>query len=864
VATRTGSSGPLPPRPGISPSSRLALAAVILVGIIISGLAPLAQPAPGARRPGRLAAGLTLLPNGWTIAPAGFHTHIGDLPLAQAQSPDGRYLVVTNNGWSKPTLAIYDLKLQYITARVPLDHAWLGLAWHPDGTRLYSSGAAQNTVHEYAYSAGTLKKTGDITIAAPDRAARVGGTGGEAMDGVAERYGFVGGLSISPDGSTLYAVQVLGKKVSAIDVATRTVRKTIELAAEPYTSLVSPNGKTLFVSLWGGAKVLLFDAQTLEPIGEVAVGEHPNALQVSKDGRRLFVACANTNAVWVIDLASGTAKEQVSVALYPKSPAGTTPNALSLSPDGETLLVANADNNTVAVIDVKKPGVSEVEGFIPTGWYPTSVQFDRDGSRLFVLSGKGLTSMANPRGPVPGDRGMEGQYSGGMMQGSLSILPRPDKTMLQAYTARVYDITAYSDRIKLTPANAPADSPIPRKVGERSPIKYVFYVIRENRTYDQIFGDLPQGNGDANLAIFGETITPNAHALAKEFALFDNFYVDAEVSYDGHAFSTAAYATDVVEKLWPTNYGGRGAVYLSEGGGEQRNPYGNIAAPADGYLWDFAARAGVSYRSYGEFTEWKTRGQDIEARVPGLVGHVHPTYPPWDLTYTDNQRIDIWLEEFEQFERDGNLPRLNIVRLPNDHTAGTRPGAWTPRAMLAENDLALGRFVEAISHSRYWAESAIFVLEDDAQNGPDHVDAHRSPMLAISPFIKRRTVDSTLYTTSGVLRTMELILGLPPMSQYDAAAAPLYAAFQARANAAPYTHLAPTVSITERNGPDAPGAQASMRMNMEEADLTPELELNEIVWRSIRGHDARMPPPVRSGFIRSVAGDDDDDPDEPD
>jgi YVTN family beta-propeller protein len=839
------------------PGPRFALAAGLLIVLTVSGLVPLAQSPAPPRRPGRLATGTTLLPNGWTIAPVGFHTHIGDLPLAQALSPDGRYLIVSNNGWSKPTLAIYDLKQQYLVARVPLEHAWLGLVWHPDGARLYTSGAAQNTVHEFAYADGKLKKTGDIVIAPPDRAARTGGAGGEATDSPATN-GFVGGLAMSPDGRSLFAVQVLGKTISAIDLDTRKVRKTLSLPAEPYTCLVSADGKTLFVSLWGGAKVLLFDAQTLEPLGDVAVGEHPNALLLSKDGTRLFVACANTNAVWAIDLRTRTAQEQVSVALYPKAPAGSTPNALSLSPDGETLLVANADNNTVAVVDIEKPGASEVEGFIPTGWYPTSVQFDRDGSRLFILSGKGLTSMPNPRGPIPGDRGAEGQYIGGMLQGSLTILPTPDKATLKAYTARVYDITAYSDRIKLSPANAPPDSPIPAQVGARSPIRYVFYVIRENRTYDQVLGDLPQGNGDPSLTIFGETITPNAHALAREFALFDNFYVDAEVSYDGHAFSTGAYATDVVEKLWPTNYGGRGAVYLSEGGGEMRNPYGNLAAPAGGYLWDYAARAGLSYRSYGEFTEWDKPGERIRARVPGLQEHVHPTYPPWDLNFTDNQRVDVWLEEFKTFEASGELPRLNIIRLPNDHTAGTRPGAWTPRAMVAENDAALGRLVDAISHSRFWKESAIFVLEDDAQNGPDHVDAHRSPMLAISPYIRRHTVDSTLYTTSSVLRTMELILGLPPMSQYDAAAAPLYGAFQPAANAQAFSRLPALVSLTERNGPDAPGSQASLRMNMEEADLTPELELNEIVWRSIRGRDSVMPPPVRTGFIRPVVDDDDD------
>ncbi len=835
-------------------SSRFAWACGVLVAVTLSGLVPMAQQGPPPPRlPGRVQAGVTLLPNGWTIAPVGRHAYIGDLPLNYVLSPDGRYVIVTNNGWSKPTLTIYDLQNQYLKGRVPLDHAWLGLVWHPDGHRLYSGGAASNTVQELSWANDRLTKTNVIKIAEPDKR-------GDAEQAAS---GFVGGLAITPDGSTLFALQVLGKSLSAVDVEKRTVRKKVPLDAEPYAALVSPDGKTLFVSSWGGAKVLLFNAATLDPMGEVAVGEHPNAMTLSKDGSRLFVACANTNTVWIVDLATKTAKEQVTISLYPNSPAGSTPNALTLSPDGHTLFVANADNNTLAVVDVKKPGASEVEGFIPTGWYPTGVGFTKDGSRLLILSGKGLTSGANPRGPTPGDRGMEGQYSGAMMQGSLTTLALPDAETLKQYTKRVLDITYYTDKKKLTPDGAPADSPIPAKVGDRSPIKYVFYVIRENRTYDQVLGDLDRGNGDPELAILGEEVTPNAHALAREFVTFDNFYVDAEVSYDGHAYSTGAYAPDAVEKIWPTYYGGRGGQYLSEGGGQYRNKYGNLDAPADGYIWDFANRAGVTFRSYGEFCDWDKAGGKVSARVPGLVGHVHPSYPPWDLTIPDNKRVDVWLEEFKQFEANGQLPRLNIIRLGNDHTNGTRPGSPTPRAMVAENDLAVGRLVEAISNSKFWKESAIFILEDDAQNGSDHVDAHRSPAFAISPFIKRRSVDSTLYTTSSVLRTMELILGLLPMSQYDAAAAPMYQAFQATPDSAPFTHLPPKISLTDKNDAAAPGSQASLRMNMEEADLAPDLELNEIIWKSIRGADSPMPPPVRSAWVRprqkGAADADDDD-----
>ncbi len=799
--------------------------------------------------PGVKGNGVTLLPNGWRIAPAGHSIPVGDFPMSMVLSADGRYAVVSNNGWSRPSLTVVDLAQRMVKTRVSIDHAWLGLAWHPSGDRLYSSGAAENTVNEFVWQKADPKAVGQIKIGRPAVRLPPGTTD---LKGT----GFIGGLAINQSGTRLYAVHVLGRAISAIDLKSGAVRRTVDLPAEPYTAILSRDGLTVFVSLWGGAKVLALDAETLATQAEVPVGEHPNAMTLSRDGQRLFVACANTNRVWVVGLPSLTPHEQISVSLFPNAPAGTTPNALAVSPDGETLAVANADNNTVAMVDIENPVQSEVEGFVPVGWYPTAVEFTPDGRRLIVLSGKGLASQANPRGPQATSPAADGQYIGQLLQGALSIVDVPDRAALKAHTERVYSVTPYSDATKLAPANAPVASPIPQKVGDPSPIKYVFYVIRENRTYDQVLGDLEVGNGDPTLTIFGDDVTPNAHALSRAFVTLDNFYVDAEVSFDGHAFSMGAYATDAVEKMWPTNYGRRGGVYTSEGGWGDRNPYGNLSAPADGYLWDFAARAGVSVRSYGEFAERKTPGGPVEATVPGLRGKVHPSYPPFDLSIPDGERVDVWLKEFRELEKKGGLPRLSIIRLGNDHTFGTRPGALTPRAMVAENDRAVGRLIEAISNSTVWKESAIFVLEDDAQNGPDHVDSHRSIALVVSPFAKRRALDSTMYSTSAMLRTMELILGLPPMSQYDAAATPMYNAFEPTPDTSPYTALPARLRLDERNGADAFGAAASVAMNFEEADMTPEYELNEIVWRSVRGPHSRMPPPVRSGFIRAIDDDD--------
>lgn len=830
---------------------RFAVLATFGAIVFVAAISPLAQRGPTAPVwPGYQGEGVTLLPNGWRIAPEGRHITVGGLPMNVVPSPDGRFVAISTSGYTKPALSIFDTRNLQVVNRLDVDHTWLGLVWHPDGKRLFASGASENVIYEFTFEAGRLTAAGNISLGPAERH-----PGGDVI----ENAGYVAGMALSHDGGRLYVTQLYGQKARAIDLATRRVVATADLEAEPYTCVLSADGQTLFVSVWGGATVVMLDAWTLAPKGTFAVGEHPNAMTLSRDGARLFVACANTNAVWVVDVASRMPSEQISVALGIEAPVGSTPNGLSLSPDGRTLLVANADNNTVTVADVSTPNATKVQGWIPVGWYPTGVMFDRDGTRMFVLNGKGLSGGANPRGPHPGGARIESQYAGAMFQGALSVIPMPNAAALERMTAKVRVLTPYADARRLTPANAPAASPIPRRVGDPSPIKYVFYVIRENRTYDQVLGDLPRGNGDPSLTLFGEDVTPNAHALAMAFQTLDNFYVDAEVSYDGHAFSTGAYATDFVQKMWPANYGRREGLYLSEGGYRMRNPFGNIAAPPQGYIWDFAKRANVSYRSYGEFAGWNRPGGQMVASVPGLDGHIHPTFPPFDMTIPDVKRIDVFAEEFKRFVQDGTVPRLSIIRLPGDHTSGTAPGARTPRSMVADNDLALGRLVELISRSAIWKESAIFVVEDDAQNGPDHVDAHRSILFAISPFARRGVVDSTLYTTSGVLRTIELILGLPPMSQYDAAATPMYNAFTTTPDLTPFGHLAARVPLDDKNDWNAPGAAASLRMNFSAPDLAPDLELNQIIWEAVRGRGSVMPPPRRTGFIKPIVGDDDDD-----
>jgi phospholipase C len=433
-------------------------------------------------------------------------------------------------------------------------------------------------------------------------------------------------------------------------------------------------------------------------------------------------------------------------------------------------------------------------------------------------------------------------HIGTTLSGALSIVPIPDEKALNTYTATVYKNCPYSDE-QLTIAPHPTKTAIPTRVGDTSPIKHVIYIIKENRTYDQIFGDIEKGNGDPSLVMFGREVTPNHHKLAEEFVLLDNLYCNGQVSRDGHPWSTMAYNTDYVARDWMLTYSRREGV--------DDDDEGNLTKSPSGYIWDACARAGLSYRSYREAGHRVSEPDGtvkFEAAVPGLVGHMSPDYgiskvPGERDRDTDN--VEVFLQEFRQFEKDGNLPRLIIMSMGEDHTSGTTPGAFTPMACVASNDLALGRLVDAVSRSTYWKETAIFVIEDDAQNGPDHVDAHRTVGLVISPYTKRNHVDSTQYQTVSMIRTIELILGLPPLSQFDAAARPMFESFTAEPDLTPYDHVPARIDLNTRNTTLAYGADRSAKMDFSEYDRIDDFELNEILWHAVKGSDAPVPPAVR-------------------
>ncbi|MDB5386711.1 MAG: vgb 1, partial [Planctomycetaceae bacterium] len=615
----------------------------------------------------------------------------------------------------------------------------------------------------------------------------------------------------------------------------------------PYTTLPTPDGKRVYVSLWGGAAVAVVNLETRKLDATWTVDSHPTEMALSTDGKTLYVACANSNHVVVLDTESGKQLEVISSALYPQSPNGSTPNSLSLSADGQLLLVANADNNNLALFNVSERGTSKSLGYIPVGWYPTSVRFGREGE-LYVTNGKGLLPKANRQGMNPKNDEVARtlrEYIAGIFRGTLSTLKTPTPEQMSVFTKTAFECSPLRADRGARNEFRDKDNPIPAKVGDSSPIKHCLYIIKENRTYDQVFGDLKQGNGDPSLCIFPERVTPNLHALAEEFVLLDNFYVDGEVSADGHEWSMAAYATDFVEKTWPLNYrGAKGKfTYPSEG----KLP---IAFPSGGYIWDRCQEAGVSYRSYGEFVTNPTKaGLPATTKVKSLEGHFDPFFWGYDLGVSDQKRADRFIEELKNYEANGGFPQFIVLRLPNDHTSGTRVGAPTPTAMVADNDLAVGRVVEAVSGSKFWKETAIFIVEDDAQNGSDHVDAHRTTALAISPYTKRRTVDSNMYSTSSMLRTMELILGLKPMSQFDASALPMYASFQAQPDVMPFRHRPAQVDLTEVNAKTAWGADLSEKLNLAREDAADDLLFNEIIWKSVRGPHSVMPPPVRASFV---------------
>jgi YVTN family beta-propeller protein len=780
------------------------------------------------------------LPNGWSLTPVGTSLPLGDLPLNIAVSNSKKYIAVTNNGQSTQTIQLISVLSKKVLHQVIIPKSWYGLKFSNNDQSLYASGGNDNMILKYSIKNNKLKLI-DSIILGKRWPVKISPTGIELDE--PRNLMFV----TTKEDNSLYVIQLSTKKVL----------QQVKLDAEAFTCLLSPDKKDLYISCWGGKKILVYNISKKALSGEINTGEHPNDMCISKNGKHLFVANANDNSISIIDIKSHKVLETLNAALYPDAPDGSTTNAVALSPDNKTLYVANADNNCLAVFDITVPGSSKSKGFIPVGWYPTAVKVI--GNKIYVANAKGFTSKPNPDAPDPvhqegqsyhqGDttKKMESQYIGGLFKGTLSIINVPSDKQLSDYSRAVYDNTPYNKDKELISAGEQGN-PIPQKVGDPSPIKHVFYILKENRTYDQVLSDMPDGNGDTSLLLFGENITPNHHALAKEFVLLDNFYVDGEVSADGHNWSMGGYATDYLEKNWPTHYGGRGGTYDAEGTRA-------IADPRDGYIWDQCKRAGVSYRTYGEFAD------DYKPNIPVLKDHFCPYYTSWDQRIRDTTRVGQWKRDFDSLVAINQLPQLNTLRIINDHTEGLSLGRPTPFAHVADNDLAIGMFVDYLSKSPVWKESVVFIIEDDAQDGPDHVDAHRSIAFIAGGFVKRKFVDHTMYSTSSVLRTIELILGIPPMTQYDAAATPMWRCFNKTADVSVFNHLPAQYDLTEKNTALNEWQKKSDLFDFSKEDRIPDREFTEVIWKAVKGVDAVVPAPKRSAFVRIGEKDDDEDDD---
>ncbi len=812
----------------------------------------LASQPPQPERVGPLPEGGFLLNSGWLLRPAGEQIPLSTMPMASALSPDGKFLAILQGGYLPPSVSIHDAATLRKVSEVPLPDAWLGLAFAPQGGLLYVSGGSRAAIYELALLPdGTLEKRREFPVVSEkDRT----------------HTDFVGDLALSPDGRLLYIAALHRDMVYVVNPQSGMVIERWKTAHRPYRIRFHPDGKSFFVTGWGDGTLRQHFADSGEEVARYITGPQPMDMlwrlkpaTAEQDGEtppytaRLFVTVSGSNLVQVFGLAAGgllRRVESISVALYRDFPelAGMTPSALALSPDEDRLYVVCSDANAVARVNLSGRR-SVVEGFIPAGWYPLAARVLPSG-KLLVLNGRGGGSFPNRQGPNPLVRRAvlhEGnvavQYVAAIQRGSATLLDEPAPDQLAQFTQRVLDNAPWR---RTRPMQSPPQGHPLENGGAECPIRHVIYVVKENRTYDQVLGDLGIGDGDPSLTLFGEEVTPNQHRLARDFVLLDNFYVNADVSADGHNWSSAAIAPAYVQRMWPNSYAARRRHYDYEGGER-------AALPPAGYIWSNAIQAGLSFRNYGwwasNITPAPASGRQIASvRDPSLAQHTNMDFRGFDLDYPDVERVKVFLRDLEEFERRGRMPRFITLRVGNDHTSGVAAGKIAPKSAVADNDLALGMLVESVSKSRFWPATAVFVLEDDAQNGSDHVDSHRAPAFIISPYTRGRGVDSTMYNTVSMLRTIEHILGLRPMTIHDATARPMWAAFLARPDLRPYQAEKPRVPLNERNPQSSPLAARSASLDLSEADRIDDDEMNRILWLALRGTEA--PPPVRSYWGR--------------
>ncbi|MBA4140852.1 MAG: bifunctional YncE family protein/alkaline phosphatase family protein [Segetibacter sp.] len=697
------------------------------------------------------------------------------------------------------------------------------------------------------------------------------------LPGIDKDGPYPGGFAIDEKQGVIYVTLNRNNTLGVVNINTGKLEAQISVGIAPY-SIVIRNNKA-FVTNWGGRRpvagdmsapssgslvvidkkngvastgtVSVINLADRKLITEIAVQLHPCGITLSPDGSMLYVANANSDNVSVIDTQSDKVIKTISSKPMEELPFGSAPNDVAVAPDGNTLYIADGGDNLLAVIDLKK---NKLKGLIPTGWYPSTVRLSGDGKKLFVANMKGI-----------GSRQLGLRKKGHNSQdhmGSVSFINVPGADSLESYTikaAAYMRLPKINQELNLARVKEKM-VPVPTQPGEKSLIKHVIYIIKENRTYDQVLGDMPQGNGDSSLTMFGRFVTPNHHKLAEEFVLLDNTYCNGVKSAEGHNWTSQGYVTDYLEKAFPS--------FVRSYPWNGNDP---IVYAASGFIWDYVIKAGLSFRTYGEFVNdqiipanstWTDIYQDYITRankikiiatptVHTLQNYYCPIYTGGPREINDQYKADVFINELHAFEKNDSFPNLMMLSLPNNHTSGTQPGFPTPRAMVADNDLALGKIVEAVSKSKFWKETAIFVIEDDPQNGLDHVDGHRTISFCISPYTKRKAVVSTHYNQNSILRTIQLILGLPPMSHLDLVAMPMTDCFTSQPDLTPYTSLPNNIPLNQMNpklsslsGRQLYWAKKSMEMNLtknDDLDEREEVVLNRILWHSVKGYDVSYP-----------------------
>jgi YVTN family beta-propeller protein len=831
--------------------------------------------------------GRILVPTNQILSPAGKHLTFPGRPVDLALTDGGKVLVIKN----MRDLVFVDLETQTLKQTLPLVFK--------KGETKTGLGPIGLVVHKDKVYAGDARD--QIRVASRQEDGKFQWDAQRLELNKPEAKGLAYPAGLAQVGEDLWVAASRGNTVQRLDLASGKVVEEVPVGVAPF-AVVAPSPDKLYVSNWGGdapkaddpkgvtsgtdvrvdPRTTVANQGTLSVltrtdgnwkwVRSIEVGLRPGGMTLSRSAHRLFVANASSDSVSVIDTSTDKVIETILCRAEARLPFGSGCNAVALSPDGGTLYVANGTNNCIAVVRLGSAATeagdkdpSRLLGLIPTGWFPGAVLVSADGKTLYVANVKGVGSLSEPR---PKERGKNSHDH----LGSLSIIPVPDEKQLAVCTAQVNanNRVAHS----LTGLDKPRPDvkpvPVPQRHGEPSVFKHVLYVIKENRAYDQILGDVKEGNGDPNLVLFGEDVTPNHHKLVREFTLFDNFYCSGVLSADGHTWVTEAYVGDYLEKA----FGGFTRSYPDDGSD-------HLAYSPTGFLWDNALLHKRTIRNFGEYVtntfepktaRWKDFYDDYKngtnkvkasakANVKALEPYTHPGYPWFPLYMPDVYRTRLFLEDLKGWEGKGDMPNLIFVTLPCDHTDGTRPETPTPRAMVADNDLALGQLVEGVTRSRFWADTIIFVVEDDPQNGFDHVDGHRTVAMAISPYTKRKFVDSTCYNQTGMVKTIELVLGLPPMTQLDLSATPMRNCFTDKPDLTPYTAVPNRIPLDEMNKPleqlrgmALHWARKSLEMNLDDGDAADEDTLNRILWFAMHGE---KPYPV--AFAGRKEEDDDDD-----